>query len=73
MVQTQPSNVFSKKALNRLLLCISCSLLGAQPSIASSTLVTDAVGTEELWTFQEILGAQKLVSRINQNVCCHSG
>lgn len=33
---------------------------------ATSTMVTDAVGTQELWTFQEILGAQKLVSKINQ-------
>ena len=32
----------------------------------TSTLVTDAVGTEELWTFDEILGAKKLTSKINQ-------
>jgi len=35
-------------------------------TIAASTIVTDAIGTQELWTFEEILGAQKLVSKINQ-------
>ena len=33
---------------------------------ASSTTVTDAVGTQELWTFEEVLGTQKMTSRINQ-------
>ena len=37
-----------------------------QSAVASTTLVTDAVGTQELWTFEEVLGAQKLVSRVNQ-------
>jgi len=37
-----------------------------QNAIASSTIVTDAVGTQELWTFEEVLGAQKMTSRINQ-------
>jgi len=37
-----------------------------QNAHAASTLVTDAVGTQELWTFEQILGTSKLVSRINQ-------
>ena len=37
-----------------------------QNAVAGSTTVTDAAGTQELWTFQEVLGAQKLVSKINQ-------
>jgi YD repeat-containing protein len=37
-----------------------------QVANASSAMVTDAVGTQELWTFEEVLGSQKLVSRINQ-------
>jgi len=37
-----------------------------QNAMAVSTMVTDAVGTQELWTFQEVLGAQKLTSKINQ-------
>jgi RHS repeat-associated protein len=43
---------------------ISAGLI--QNAIAASTMVTDAVGTQELWEFQEILGAQKLTSKINQ-------
>jgi len=37
-----------------------------QTAVAGSTMVTDAVGTQELWTFEEVLGAQKLVSKVNQ-------
>jgi len=37
-----------------------------QNAMAASTMVTDAVGTQELWTFQEVLGAQKLTSKVNQ-------
>jgi len=37
-----------------------------QNAIAASTMVTDAIGTQELWTFQEVLGTQKLVSKVNQ-------
>ena len=37
-----------------------------QNAIAGSTIVTDAIGTQELWTFEEVLGAQKMTSRINQ-------
>jgi len=33
---------------------------------AASTIVTDAAGTKQLWTFQEILGSQKLLSKVNQ-------
>lgn len=32
----------------------------------TTTMVTDAVGTQELWTFDEILGAKKLTSKVNQ-------
>ena len=35
-------------------------------AIAASTMVTDAVGTQELWTFQQIQGAERLTSKINQ-------
>jgi len=55
-----------KMNLNKLLIM---SLLAAgltQNAHAGSTLVTDAVGTQELWTFEEILGVNKLVSKINQ-------
>jgi len=38
----------------------------SQNAIAASTMVTDAVGTQELWAFQDVLGAQKLTSKINQ-------
>lgn len=37
-----------------------------QNAIASSTMVTDAAGTKQLWTFQEVLGSQKLVSKVNK-------
>jgi len=37
-----------------------------QNAIATSTMVTDAVGTQQLWTFQEVLGSQKLTSKTNQ-------
>ena len=33
---------------------------------STTTLVTDAVGTDELWTFQDVLGTKKLTSKINQ-------
>ena len=32
----------------------------------NQTMVTDAIGTQELWTFQENLGAHQLLSKINQ-------
>ena len=32
----------------------------------TSTTVTDAVGTQEVWTFEENLGVKNLVSRVNQ-------
>jgi len=35
-----------------------------QNAIASSTIVTDTFDTQELWTFEEVLGAQKMTSRI---------
>ncbi len=37
-----------------------------QNAIAASTLVTDAVGTQELWEFEDVLGVQRLTSKINQ-------
>ncbi len=32
----------------------------------NTTTVTDAAGTQEVWTFQEILGAQRLLTKVNQ-------
>ncbi len=37
-----------------------------QNAVAASTMVTDAAGTQELWTFQQIQGAERLTSKINQ-------
>jgi len=37
-----------------------------QNAIAATTLVTDAIGTKEKWTFDEVLGAHKLTSKTNQ-------
>ncbi len=33
---------------------------------ATSTVVTDAIGTQEVWTFEENLGVQNMISRVNQ-------
>ncbi|MGH1429403.1 MAG: hypothetical protein ACRBEE_15815, partial [Arenicella sp.] len=33
---------------------------------AASTIVTDAIGTQEIWTFEENLGVQNMISRVNQ-------
>ncbi len=59
----------TKLYTSNLLLVSLASLLLTTVSLeshAGSTLVTDANGTQELWTFQEILGSQKLTSKINQ-------
>ena len=54
-----------KMNLNKLL-TVSLLVVGlTQNAHAGSTIVTDAVGTQERWTFEEILGANKLVSKIN--------
>ena len=51
----------------KIVLFSSIFTLGiVQNAVASSTMVTDAVGTQELWTFQQILGTQKLTSKVNQ-------
>lgn len=51
---------------NLLILGALASLGLSQIAVASSTMVTDASGTEQLWTFQKIQEVQKLVSRVNQ-------
>ena len=43
---------------------ISAGLI--QNAFATNTMVTDAIGTQQLWTFEEVLGKQRLISKINQ-------
>ncbi len=62
---------YNKKNTIRIMLKVTLStslftLSLVQNAIAASTMVTDAVGTKELWTYQKVLGAQKLTSKINQ-------
>ena len=48
---------------------LSTAVLSAglfQHAVASSTKVTDAIGNEEIWTFQEILDVHKLTSKVHQ-------
>jgi RHS repeat-associated protein len=57
------------KMLNRIRVIVIAATLTAgitQNAIASSTIVTDAVGAQQLWSFDKILGANKLTSKINQ-------
>ncbi len=35
-------------------------------AMTTSTIVTDAIGTREVWTFEENLGVKNMVSRVNQ-------
>ena len=62
-------NKATHKVFNKLsTMLISASFLVgvSELAVASSTMVTDAVGTQELWTFQENLGAHQLLSKVNQ-------
>lgn len=56
-----------KMNLNKLLIVSLLNVGITQNAHAGSTLVTDAAGTQELWAFEEILGVNKLVSKINQS------
>ncbi len=58
----------SAKTMNGKVTLISALLVFAsvQYAQASSTIVTDAIGTQEIWTFEENLGVQNMISRVNQ-------
>ena len=49
-----------------LALASALMVLTVTPAQANSTIVTDAIGTPELWEFEEVLGVQKLLSNTNQ-------
>ena len=49
-----------------LALASALMVLTITPAQANSTIVTDAIGTPELWEFEEVLGVQKLLSKTNQ-------
>ena len=55
--------VASKRSLA---LASALMVLIVTPAQANSTIVTDAIGTPELWEFEEALGVQKLLSKTNQ-------
>jgi len=58
------SNVLKKA--NSLFLSLVISAYVANASYAASTLVTDAAGTQVLWTYEENLRARNLVSKVYQ-------
>ena len=49
-----------------LALASALMVLTITPAQANSTIVADAIGTPELWEFEEVLGLQKLLSKTNQ-------
>jgi len=54
-------------SLNKaIVLALLLSFGVIQNAMCNSATVTDAIGTQEVWTFQEILNENKLTSKINQ-------
>ena len=52
--------VASKRSLA---LASALMVLTITPAQANSTIVTDAIGTPELWEFEEVLGVQKTLEQ----------
>ncbi len=54
------------KSLVTLVLSSALAATGAHTAHAGSTMVTDAAGTQELWTFESNQGVKLLTSKVNQ-------
>ena len=69
MKKNRQANIVTKGVMNKIVVSVVSAsfLIGASGvAIASSTMVTDAIGTQELWTFEENLGVNNLTSKVNQ-------
>ncbi len=65
MIMEKSANIVSSQSIKTILASALLCFSSVQYANSATTTVTDAIGTQEIWTFEENLGVQNMTSRVN--------